>query len=193
MTDSNTYSKSKIMMAIIKGKIASILGWIFAIFWLIGLIAISTSSPAGDAAAGTIICLIFIAISIPFILYGRKVKYSIKRFRRYVDIIITGNETNIDNIAGTIMRPVDFVISDLQDMINKKYFANAYIDRGTHEIVINNRKENINSFQVQDESNEAEDTNIQIVECKCCGAKNRVSSGSSGICEYCGSSLNIKK
>lgn len=191
MENRNGFSKSKIMVAIIKGKIASIVGWPLAIFWLIGLIIYLTSSDmtSGDRTAGLIVSIIFELIGIVLIVYGIKTKKKVKRFRRYVDIILTNNQTVIDNIAGVVGQPVNIVMSDLQGMIKKGYFTGAHIDAVSHEIVLTRRNENIVSNMVD---NNVESGSVQVVECKSCGAKNQVMSDSYSECEFCGSPLKIK-
>ncbi len=191
MENRNRLSKSKIMVAIIKGKIASIVGWPLAVFWVIGLIIYLSPSDmtSGDKASGLLISIIFELIGIALIVYGIKIKKKVKRFRRYIDIILNNNQIVVDNIASIVGKPINIVMTDLQKMIDKGYFKGAHIDKVSHEIVLDRRSENGVSNKVDDS---VELSSVKVVECKSCGAKNQVRNGSYGECEFCGSPLEIK-
>lgn len=181
-------SKAKVTAVTLWGKLLSIIGYVIIIFFIIGFIGviyeISDANMTGSAqnlAALIVTVLIFVSIGVFFILQGLKIKKRLKRFRTYVRIISTERITSIDLIALKLNQSIDFVRNDLQKMIDKKYFANAYIDKENNEIVISGL-----SF---DTSDEREITNPEVVQCKSCGAMNTKQMGSAAKCQYCGSSI----
>lgn len=189
MSESNAVSKSAIMVAKIKGKIASIIGWPVTLFF--GFIVIAALFTINDEGAvyALIFSLICLFIGIVLIIYGKRTKDRIRRFKRYIDIISNQNETNIDNIAGIISQPVDFVMRDIQSMIFKKFFVGAYLDVNAHVIEF---KKLANNVPVQAPQNNAAQLEMLTVVCNGCGACNQIVKGSVGECEYCGSPISGK-
>ncbi len=178
-------SKAKVAAVTLWGKLLSIIGYAIIIFYLIGFFAIITDSTEPlDSSGWTVLFVflfIFIGIGLLLIIPGYKIKKRLKRFRTYVAIISAERITSIDLIALKLNQSVDFVRNDLQKMIDKKYFANAYIDKENNEIVIAGL-----SF---DSSDEREIANPEVVQCKSCGAMNTKQMGSAAQCQYCGSSI----
>ena len=179
-------SKPKITALTLWGKLLSIIGYAIIIFYLIGFFAIITN-PEGKLGAGEwIILLVFLflftGVGLLLIIPGYKIKKRLKRFRTYVAIISAEHTTSLDLIALKLNQSIDFVKNDLQKMIDKKYFASAYIDKENNEIVIA-------GLSFEKPNNELEITNAQEVECKGCGAMNTKQMGSASKCQYCGSSI----
>jgi len=176
-------SKAKVTAATLWGKLLSIIGYIIIIFYIIGFITtISDPNIDHDFIVLFVLLIIFAGISLLFIIPGWKIKKRLKRFRTYVRIISTERITSIDLIALKLNQSIDFVRNDLQKMIDKKYFINAYIDKENNEIVIAGL-----SFDTSDEEQEIE--NPEVVQCKSCGAMNTKQMGSAAQCQYCGSSI----
>ncbi|MEL7569673.1 MAG: hypothetical protein AAGU14_03835 [Eubacteriaceae bacterium] len=176
-------SKAKVTAVTLWGKLLSIIGYIIIIFYIIGFITtISDPNIDHDFIVLFVLLIIFAGISLLFIIPGWKIKKRLKRFRTYVRIISTERITSIDLIALKLNQSIDFVRNDLQKMIDKKYFINAYIDKENNEIVIAGL-----SFDTSDEEQEIE--NPEVVQCKSCGAMNTKQMGSAAQCQYCGSSI----
>lgn len=176
-------SKAKVTAVTLWGKLLSIIGYIIIIFYIIGFITtISDPNIDHDFIVLFVLLIIFAGISLLFIIPGWKIKKRLKRFRTYVRIISTERITSIDLIALKLNQSIDFVRNDLQKMIDKKYFINAYIDKENNEIVIAGL-----SFYTSDEEQEIE--NPEVVQCKSCGAMNTKQMGSAAQCQYCGSSI----
>ncbi len=173
-------SKSAVMAAVITGKIATVVGWIIALFSLIGAIALAASAEVG----GVIFFLVFVAIGVFLIVYGKKKKDRIIRFRKYIAIITNQNQTDVDQIANIVQMPVNFVIEDISKMIDKKYFVGAYIDNNTHNLVFQGKA--VTSADIENLESRKE---MQIVVCKSCGAQNHILKETVGECEYCGSPI----
>lgn len=117
---------------------------------------------------------------------SRKIKREADDVKKYLSIIVNGNEKQIDAIAASMGKAYDVTKEDIQKMINKGYLKNAYINEGTREIILPN-----NNIQEQNGTvgNDADNTATKIVACPCCGANNTIV-GDLGECEYCGSPLH---
>jgi hypothetical protein len=176
-------SKSAVMIAVIAGKISTVVGWIFAVFFLLGLL--------GAAAGGVgyvIFCLVCIALGVLLIVYGKKTKDRIRRFRKYITIITIQNQTAVDQIANIVQMPVNFILADIKKMIDKKYFVGAYIDQTTNSIAFHGKAVTAANNEINEDA--APNREMQIVACKSCGAQNHIVKGTVGECEYCGSPLS---
>lgn len=181
-------SRSAIIISMIKGKIASFFGYMLAIPMIFTLIS-NPPPELGEVYPATeikVTSLIFLAIAALLIYYGVKTKRRLKRFKRYISIITTENTASLEEIAGKTSKSVDFVMKDLQTMINKKYFVDAYIDENAHEIVLKKREHKAASVQIESSTF----SEMVTVTCKGCGASNSVQKGSSCECEFCGSTLS---
>ncbi len=179
-------SRSAIIVNMIVGKISSIIGWILTMLFGLTAIILITNEKGSGKAAGVILCLIFMTVSIGLIVFGIRTKRRIKRFKRYVTIIVDRNEKSIENIAGSTSKSIEFVMNDLQTMINKKFFANAYIDGSRKEIIVGNKTVPIDPTTARRDSVQAPSV---VIACKGCGATNRIAKGKSGECEFCGSPI----
>lgn len=176
-------SKASITISRISGIISSILGYAFAILFGLPLImgAFKFKRP-GEL----ILVLIFLALAALLITYGIRTKRRINRFKRYVGIISIENQPYLENIAGACSQSVDFVAKDLQKMIDKKFFINAYIDKNTNEIVLERK----NTTTTNEAINNNKAVEFKAVTCKCCGASNKIPAGLVAECEFCGSAIN---
>ncbi len=116
---------------------------------------------------------------------SQKIKREAEDVKKYLSVIVNGNERQIDVIASSMGKSYDVAKKDIQKLINKGYLKNAYINEGTREIVLPNI--------IQDQSGDMTNTfsvNVEtkIIACPCCGANNTIV-GDMGECEYCGSPL----
>lgn len=134
--------------------------------------------------------IIFFAAAGAALLYvANKNKKKADSVKQYLNIIINGAERQIDAIAAATGKQYDVVKKDIQEMIDKGFLKNAYINENTREVVLPSAAPaNTNVGQVT--SGAAPTTTVQtrVVACPCCGANNTVS-GTLGKCEYCGSPL----
>jgi len=116
---------------------------------------------------------------------SQKIKREAEDVKKYLSVIVNGNERQIDVIASSMGKSYDVAKNDIQKLINKGYLKNAYINEGTREIVLPNI--------IQEQSGDMTNTSsvnveTKIVACPCCGANNTIV-GDMGECEYCGSPL----
>lgn len=169
------------------GRTLGIIGCILlvlGIFYTIGSIGDSTMT-VGQVFSGL---LLFVGGGIALIVVSRRNKKKAQKFKKYIAIVVNQNITSIDNIAAAMDLPYDVVKSDLQNMIDKEYFFNAYINESKREIIIvHKRKQDYNK-----EASVKFNPNVQVVvvTCKGCGAKNKILKGSVGECEFCGSPIS---
>lgn len=116
---------------------------------------------------------------------SQKIKREAEDVKKYLSVIVNGNERQINVIASSMGKSYDVAKNDIQKLINKGYLKNAYINEGTREIVL----PNIIQEQSGDMTNTASgNVETKIVACPCCGANNTIV-GDMGECEYCGSPL----
>ena len=120
---------------------------------------------------------------------SKKMKRDAEEVKKYLSVIVNGNERQIDVIASSMGKSYDVAKNDIQKLINKGYLKNAYINEGTREVVLPNSNAHIQAEPTANATSGSIAT--KIVACQCCGANNTVF-GNSGECEYCGSALNVK-
>ena len=113
---------------------------------------------------------------------AKKTKTTGDQYKKYITLIINQNQTSIEKIAFTVGQSYETVASDLQYMIDMRYFANAYIDHIQGEIVL------AKATPPQDITASSTQSHERIVTCGGCGANNRLYK-KTGECEYCGSLL----
>ncbi|MCL2760564.1 MAG: sel1 repeat family protein [Desulfuromonadales bacterium] len=159
------------------GKILSIIGYVFTILCII--LIISTNPKGSDL----VLLLVFLVFFIFLIVKGSRIKRMIKRFKQYVALISTQQMTSIKDIAASTSQSEDFVKNDLQNMIDKKFFVNASINRATNEIIIGS----VASTPQQAQS--ATEQELETFTCPGCGASGTKLKGLPGNCEYCGSEI----
>jgi succinate dehydrogenase hydrophobic anchor subunit len=166
------------------GKSMSIIGWILLVLGFLILIG-GLSEPVSDTSGIIVDFIIFIGGGLALIILGAKRKKEAVRFKKYIDMVINQRITSIDNIAASFPTTYDIANKDLQKMIKKGFFMDAFINQSEREIVLPHEQQNIKNDQSQG-YNAGE---MQIVNCKSCGAHNKLVKGSVGECEYCGSPI----
>lgn len=120
---------------------------------------------------------------------AKRLKMTGEKFKKYINIVINNNQTSIDNIAAAIPISYDKAAKDLQEMINKGYFSNAYIDVSNREIILPSHMKQ-QSERNGSLKNNNEQAKVKSVICKNCGGNNEVIEGQACECEYCGSPIN---
>lgn len=152
-------------------------------FGAIGFIGLVGSSD-GNAAGGIVAALFFVAGGIALIMKSKKMIKEAEGVKQYLNIIVNGGERKIDSIAAATGKPYNVVKNDIQQMINKEFLKNAYINENTREVVLAMATPAYSNANVQQQAT----AKTRIVTCPCCGANNTIS-GNLGECEYCGSPL----
>jgi len=178
-------SKAAIVVSQIIEKLQLISGIIITILFGITLIA-----SIGDKKAGagiTITMFVITALGVLLIVFSRKRKKLINDFKTYVQRLSADPTGSINNLAAGLGTSQDVVKNNLNMMIKKRYFSNAYIDTENNRVVFS-----VVSEQQQTNAPKASQSNIEYitVTCKSCGGINKVIKGTVGECDYCGSPLS---
>lgn len=170
------------------GKTMCTVGYVFIAFSLFALWACVSEGITSD---DVVIIGIFLTGAIALVFYGKKIRAKAERFKKYLAVIINGKQYQIDTIASSINVSYDIAKKDIQEMIDKGYFNGAYINEGTHTLVLVNNQGNVNNQNViEDNHNDNYTVHApKLVTCKCCGANNNVY-GDNDECEFCGSLLS---
>ena len=149
---------------------------------VVGIIACLDTGFTGEDIG---MILFFLVSGIALFMFSKRLINNSEKYKKYINIIINGNEYLIDNIAGAMSLSISVVKRDLNNMINNGYFEGAYINDSSNEIVLPHiSKENTNETVYYD----TVQVKTTVVTCKCCGAQNKVTS-SIVECDYCGSPL----
>jgi DNA-directed RNA polymerase subunit RPC12/RpoP len=138
---------------------------------------------------------IFTGLGIWLIVLSNKRKKLINDFTTYVARLSMDPTGSIENLAQSLGMSQDVVINNLQKMIIKKYFVNAYIDSLNNRIVLEHAGDKMNSASDENASNEYNQNEEEYVSvtCKNCGGINKVAKEKVGECEYCGSPITIER
>lgn len=150
---------------------------------------------ADTGIAFLIFCLVLSAVGVWLIVLSRKRNKLIKEFKKYVAAISCDPNGYLPDIAASLGIAENKLKTDLELMINKKYFANAFIDYNSNCIVVVNRpNQSTNTTQNQNTSTYSPPVSPDAVEmvtvtCRGCGGINAIQKGIVRECEYCGSSI----
>ena len=147
-----------------------------------------------------IFCLVCDALGIWLIILSRKKSKLIKEFKKYVAVVSSEPTGYIPDIAASLGVSEEVVKSNFEKMIQKKYFANAFIDLNSNCIVIVNKKnteehteapsqEGTTSTNHHSTPTTSQNVEMVTVKCKSCGGINTVQKGTVRECDYCGSSI----
>lgn len=194
---------SKVAIAV--GKTISLVQMLAGIF-LVLIFSLCTigyltdKSTADEVGVAFLICsLVLDALGIWLIVLAIKKQKLIQEFKKYVAAISSDPRGYIPDIARALGASERTVRNNLELMIRKNFFSNAYIDRNTDCIVLANKRtvvQNTSSdlSDLTDEETASDDSNVSTVEmvtvkCKGCGGINTVAKGQIGECDYCGSPL----
>lgn len=159
-----------------------IAGWGLVGFSLLGIVVLFTEG-FGD------VMLCFLLFGVPgiiLIVMANQIQKKSDKMKRYIAIVINGQEYMLENIAAATQLSYDMVKKDLQEMIDKGYFTGAYINATTKELVFKHQPvEMIQGATAQPPKPQQPGRQSQ---CSCCGANNMIV-GDVGECEFCGSKL----
>ena len=140
-----------------------------------------------------IVSLIMAIIGILLIVASQKKSKLIKNFKEYVAVISNNPDGFIPDIAASLGTTENIVKKNLEQMIKKKYFANAYIDHNTNRIVILNKQPLQTSSHISEQTTnnvvptDPQTNEVITIKCKNCGGINTIFKGTVGECNYCGS------
>ncbi len=177
-------SSDKTAMVNSSGKGMKIIGIALIAIGVLGIIGSLDSFDFGSIVIG----LFFIAGGVVLMKKAKKIKTDGESIKKYLAIIVNGGVRELDTIAATTGKQYDVVKKDIQNMIDKGFLKNAYINENTREVVLATAAPaNVNLIG-QPAANTASSAAPRVVACPCCGANNTVT-GALGECEYCGTPL----
>ena len=172
-------TKLALVGASVKSKIQAILGWSITAFSVMGL---CFYLPSPEEFGWGLIAFMFVlfAMGVLLLLLSWRNKKLISQFRLYVNILSNQPSMSIYELAMTLGESEIKVTQNLQAMIDRRFFASAYIDHGRQCLV----------FPLMEQATRAvhEEMEAQphgIVACSVCGGDNRVPLGKRCNCMYC--------
>lgn len=195
----NNKSKTALIVSQITEKMQLILGILILGFFGLGTIGGLTDEELGSDTAFLVTMIIFDLIGVLLIVLSRLRHKLIKNFKKYVTLLSNDPTGSIANLASALGTSETIVIRNLEKMMKKKYFFNAYIDKGQNRIVLPNR-EAVPAAQPAEAVSASADVTpsapvstgapeMTTVICKGCGGVNTVPKGGVAECEYCGSGI----
>lgn len=195
-------NNSKVAIAVNRTiSLIQVLVGIFLLF-IFGICTIMYLADAESRAelgvAFFIFCLLFDALGVWLIAKSRKKNKLIKEFKKYVTAISHDPTGYIPDIAASLGTSEDVVKNNLDLMIKKKFFSNAFIDRNSNCIVIASKQAVQNTTAAPNAFVNAPTAStcttapaVEMVTVKCngCGGINTIAKGQTGECDYCGSAI----
>ena len=161
------------------GRKMTIWGWVIA-----GMGVISWTSLIEDGFIdGTLGMLFFVFLGLTLVYLGRKSSINAAKYKKYIDIIVNKKVRSIPTISSAIPVSHDMANKDIQEMIHKGFFEDAYIDYNQDEIVFSTE-------DVVDERVKNHKVEMIVVSCNGCGANSKVEKGQVEECQYCGSLIS---
>ena len=181
-------TQAKVIASALAGRTATVIGFIGSIFFLICfIVALATPEMSADVA---VVIAVFVLLFILLIAKGKQITNSITRFKLYVFLISSQRITSIRGLANNTSQTLDFVKDDLQSMIDKKFFANAFIDHARDEIIVGgvSKPKHLAAPQTQPIHNHTQ-VEMEPYNCPGCGAPGIKVQKALIICAYCGTAF----
>lgn len=186
-------NKSKVSLAVsqIVEKVEKIVGLCWGL--LFGLVALVSMFDDVEDGAGTIIIMwIFALLGLMLFNAGKKRTKMRLEFKKYVTQLSIDPSGSLTSLASATGTSVDVVKSNLQYMIKKKFFTDAFINEVANQLVIPSmqRSQQVQVQMAQNVSQGAIQPEWVAFTCPCCGGMNRIQKGTVGECDFCGSPLS---
>lgn len=90
---------------------------------------VTTVVTGSDMIFYIVVSLLFIAGGVLILRKSRSIEAERKQYRDYISLIVNSKVTSIAKISSALAISATQVTQDLQNMIDKGYFQNAYIDK----------------------------------------------------------------
>ena len=161
------------------GRKMMIWGWV-----IVGMGVISWTSLMEDGIIdGTLGMLFFVFLGLTLVYLGKKSSINAAKYKKYIDLIVNRKVRSIPTISSAIPVSHDIAIKDIQEMIHKGFFEDAYINYNQDEIVFSTE-------DLVDERVKNHKVEMIVVSCNGCGANSKVEKGQVEKCQYCGSLIS---
>ncbi|HBF38817.1 MAG TPA: hypothetical protein DDW50_16050 [Firmicutes bacterium] len=133
---------SKIFTAFAKAKglFQRIMGCVFMAFFGLCII-ITLLDQRLKSVPGMIFCSFGVVLGVVVLCFGNRTISTVRRCKRYAEVIADQNEVDVQQIADALSQQVDFVRQDLQEMIANRYFTAAQLDLNSQKISFADRSE----------------------------------------------------
>lgn len=181
--------KSSTAIKIAKTKKSSLQvgGWILVVMGVAELLGCVIAAETGEETQSIlfgVVGLVMLGFGIFCLHRKRSLNRLLADFQRYNAILANDPVKTINRIADMTGETVDKVRQKVNQMIEKGYFVNAYIDQ-SGKIVLADR-------QKMDEvvGNNVGQKDLVTVTCPNCGGINRLNKGQTGKCEFCGAYIS---
>ncbi|MGD9910737.1 MAG: hypothetical protein AB7U79_09115, partial [Candidatus Izemoplasmatales bacterium] len=135
---------------------------------------------------------------IMLIIKGKKVKAKSLKYKKYIQLIVNQQITDISQLAIYTGKSASEVLDDLREMISSGNLGSAVLDPSGMSVVLRrpahatqNQQQPVfatNQDQVQATAQPIPTFTPTVIKCKACGADNFVDAPHTN-CEYCGSPL----
>lgn len=182
-------SKTKIVISQIIEKIQMLIG----VFILLCGFLYSIGEEKKFSSEYILVLLFFAVIGGLFVYFSIKRKKLIKNFKTYVQKLSVDPTGSISNLASAEGTSVDVIKKNLEKMLSKKFFVNAYIDAESNCIIFPTSNNitvgtNTTQFNIQQNTNQPE-IEYDTVRCTSCGGINKIIKGKVSECDFCGSPI----
>ena len=176
-----------------KGTILRLFGWILAVFN--GFFALIGGAANGIKEAIDVAMVLFFlaiaAVGVWLIIKGNKSFKLIRTFYDYSPRLAADPEKSIDLLASAMGVTVATATKNINNMIAAGFFPNCYLDGQHNKLVVPTAPQPQASPVSTPVSNAAtQAVKYTTVQCKGCGATNKIISGTVGECEFCGSQIS---
>ena len=176
----------------VKGTILRVIGWILAV--CNGFIALVGCTAGIKEAIDVALILFFsamVAIGVWLIIKGNKTIKLIRTYSDYSARLAADPEKSIDLLASVMGITVATATKNINDMIAAGFFPNCYLDGQQNKLVFPTTPQPQASPVSTPISNAtAQAVKYTTVQCKSCGATNKIISGTVSECEFCGSQIS---
>lgn len=181
-------SKTVVTVSSIISKIQMVCG---VICMLCGILVMCSFAYQQDKGVAITLIIIFLGGGYLLIRNSRRRKKLIQEFKKYVIYISENPFGSISDLSMSIGKSEDEIRKNLDIMIKKKYFTNAYVDLKENRVVISNAKpvNNVPENYTAPTIN-PDDIEYVSIACPSCGGVNKVEKGTVHECDFCGSHIN---
>lgn len=184
-------NKSKVSLAVsqIIEKIEMIAGLCWGV--LFALVALGSMLDDEADGVGMIIMAWFLAALGFWVFYlGKKRGKMRLEFKKYVTQLSVDPSGSLENLASAAGTSVDVVKKNLQYMIKKKFFSDAFINEKENQLVLPSMAQRAQQGQTpQFAASGTPQRELVACTCPCCGGLNKIAKGTLGECDFCGSPL----
>lgn len=180
------FSTDKTAVMSSSSAVLKVLGIIMVVLGAFAVIGLASNIESIDVMTCVVVAF-FIGGGVMLLRKASKIKREGNEIRKYISVIVNHNVRDIDSISKAMGKTYEKARADVQNLIDKGFLKNAYIDEQIKQIVLASDSFVNNAVNRAQEQARA-DLRPRVVTCKCCGAINTIT-GPVGQCEYCDSPI----